>query len=68
MQNCQTPELPAALWQNDESLLRAGQLLDTLGDRVRAVSFDFFDTLVWRLTAKPTDVIHEVGQRMREQN
>ena len=64
----QTPsKLPDSLWQNDLSLRRAGQLLDVLGEKVRAVSFDFFDTLVWRLTGKPTDVFNEVGLRLIEQ-
>jgi FMN phosphatase YigB (HAD superfamily) len=67
--NNSTPDLtklPEGLWQNDLSLRRASQLLDQLNGRVRAVTFDFFDTLVWRLAGVPTDVFGEVGQRLRQ--
>jgi GT2 family glycosyltransferase/FMN phosphatase YigB (HAD superfamily) len=59
--------LPADLWRNEESLRRAAELIELSAGRVRAVSFDFFDTLVWRLTARPTDVFPEVGRRLKEQ-
>ena len=52
-------------WQTDESLRRAGELLEKCPG-LRAVSFDFFDTLVWRLAARPTDVFAEVGHRLRQ--
>jgi glycosyltransferase involved in cell wall biosynthesis/FMN phosphatase YigB (HAD superfamily)/tetratricopeptide (TPR) repeat protein len=55
------------LWRKDESLCRAADLLDRLGDKVRAVSFDFFDTLVWRLVGRPIDVFTEVGNRLGAQ-
>jgi glycosyltransferase involved in cell wall biosynthesis/FMN phosphatase YigB (HAD superfamily)/Tfp pilus assembly protein PilF len=60
-----TVKLSSDLWQRDESLRRAGELLDKLSG-LRAVSFDFFDTLVWRLAARPTDVFVEAGQRLRQ--
>ncbi|HEY1716973.1 MAG TPA: glycosyltransferase [Verrucomicrobiae bacterium] len=52
-------------WQSDESLRRAGELIDKCPG-LRAVTFDFFDTLVWRLAAKPTDVFVEAGLRLRQ--
>jgi glycosyltransferase involved in cell wall biosynthesis/predicted HAD superfamily hydrolase/tetratricopeptide (TPR) repeat protein len=61
------PELPADLWRQDEALCRVAELIER-GGRIRAISFDFFDTLVWRLTAKPTDVFYEVGRRLRRKN
>jgi glycosyltransferase involved in cell wall biosynthesis/FMN phosphatase YigB (HAD superfamily)/Tfp pilus assembly protein PilF len=57
-------ELPPDLWQRDESLRRAAELIERGSGRIRAVSFDFFDTLVWRLTAKPTDVFYEAARRL----
>jgi glycosyltransferase involved in cell wall biosynthesis/FMN phosphatase YigB (HAD superfamily)/Tfp pilus assembly protein PilF len=53
-------------WQYDESLCRADKLIELSSGRVRAVSFDFFDTLVWRLVAKPVDAFREVGRRLRQ--
>ncbi len=61
------PHLPATLWQRDEPLRRAAELMDRLGDGLRAVSFDFFDTIVWRLVNRPTDVFSEVGARLYSQ-
>jgi glycosyltransferase involved in cell wall biosynthesis/FMN phosphatase YigB (HAD superfamily) len=58
--------LPADLWQREESLRRAGELLDLGASTFRAVSFDFFDTLVWRITARPTDVFWEIGHRLAQ--
>lgn len=60
------PDLPPGLWRHDESLRRAAELLELAGSRVRAVSFDFFDTLVWRLAAKPVDAFLEAGDRLRQ--
>jgi glycosyltransferase involved in cell wall biosynthesis/FMN phosphatase YigB (HAD superfamily)/tetratricopeptide (TPR) repeat protein len=57
--------LPADLWQRDPALGAAERLRHKLGSRLRAVSLDFFDTLVWRLTAEPTLVVREVGHRLR---
>lgn len=51
-------------WQADESLRRAGELIENCPG-LRAVSFDFFDTLVWRLAARPTDVFSETARRLR---
>lgn len=60
------PELAHDLWQREESLRRAGELLDLGASTLRVVSFDFFDTIVWRLTARPTEVFWEIGQRLAE--
>ena len=61
-------DLPADLWQRDEPLRRAAERIERSAGRVRAVSFDFFDTLVWRLTGKPTDVFCEVAHRLTREN
>ena len=58
-------ESASNLWRRDESLRRAGELIEKIPG-LRAVTFDFFDTLVWRLAAKPTDVFVEAGQRLRQ--
>jgi glycosyltransferase involved in cell wall biosynthesis/FMN phosphatase YigB (HAD superfamily)/tetratricopeptide (TPR) repeat protein len=58
--------LPPDLWQRDKSLRRAAELIECSAGRVRAVSFDFFDTLVWRLVARPVDAFHEAGHRLRQ--
>ncbi len=60
--------LPAQLWQRDRTLKRASELLERRDNKVRAVSFDFFDTLVWRLVNRPTDLFYEVGRRLAEAN
>ncbi len=57
--------LPEDLWQHDAVLQHADRLLQRLGSRVRAVSLDFFDTLVWRWTTEPTGVFTEVGRRLQ---
>ena len=57
---------PSDLWRRDEPLRRAAELIDRSAGRIRAVSFDFFDTLVWRLVGKPTDVFCDVAQRLHE--
>jgi glycosyltransferase involved in cell wall biosynthesis/FMN phosphatase YigB (HAD superfamily)/tetratricopeptide (TPR) repeat protein len=56
------------LWRREESLRRADELIRRSGGRVRAVSFDFFDTIVWRPVAKPTDVFCEVARRLHAEN
>ncbi|HEX3800411.1 MAG TPA: glycosyltransferase [Verrucomicrobiae bacterium] len=60
------PNLPKNLWQRDEPLRRAAELMDR-SDSLRAVSFDFFDTIVWRMVNRPTDVFFELGHRLHEQ-
>jgi glycosyltransferase involved in cell wall biosynthesis/FMN phosphatase YigB (HAD superfamily)/predicted Zn-dependent protease len=60
------PDLPGDLWQRDESLHRAAELIEQSAGRVCAVSFDFFDTLVWRLVARPADLFCEVGHHLRQ--
>ena len=57
-------KLSPDLWQRDTSLLRAAKLIELSAGRVRAVSFDFFDTLVWRLVGKPVDAFREAGHRL----
>lgn len=64
MKTLDLQNLPLDLWQREESLRRAGELLDLAGGQIRAVTFDFFDTLVWRLVGKPTDVFNEVATRL----
>jgi glycosyltransferase involved in cell wall biosynthesis/FMN phosphatase YigB (HAD superfamily)/tetratricopeptide (TPR) repeat protein len=56
---------PRFNWRSHESLRRAGELIEKV-QGLRAVTFDFFDTLVWRLAARPTDVFVEAGQRLRQ--
>ncbi|WCJ58178.1 glycosyltransferase [Fontisphaera persica] len=55
------------LWQQDPVLARFFALATRPGSRCRAVSLDFFDTLVLRLTHRPTDVFYEVGERLQAQ-
>ena len=58
------PKLPEGLWRKDGSLRRAAEMMDRMGGRLKAVSFDFFDTIVWRLVGRPTDVFQEIGLRL----
>jgi len=65
----QTPrKIPENLWQRDEHLRRAAEMMDRMGTPLRAVSFDFFDTLVWRLVDRPSHVFAEVGERLQRKN
>ncbi|MBX3746076.1 MAG: HAD-IA family hydrolase [Verrucomicrobiae bacterium] len=50
--------------RRDESLRRPLALMERPGSGLRAISLDFFDTLVWRMVAKPTDVFLEAGRRL----
>lgn len=61
-----SPEWADSLWQHDPVLVRLHALATAPGSRVRAVSLDFFDTLVLRLAARPTDVFFEVGLRLQQ--
>jgi GT2 family glycosyltransferase/FMN phosphatase YigB (HAD superfamily)/tetratricopeptide (TPR) repeat protein len=61
------PTIPENLWRRDALLCRAAELADRMGGRLRAVSFDFFDTLVWRLVDRPLDLFNEVGRRLEHQ-
>lgn len=54
----------ASLWQQDESLRQLRTRLATLPDDIRVVSFDFFDTLICRLCAEPSDLFIEAGRRL----
>mgnify|MGYP001189156709 CR=1 FL=1 len=56
--------LPGDLWLHDPAIRRVKGWIENSGGRVRAVSFDFFDTLVWRWTEHPVDVFTEVGERL----
>jgi FMN phosphatase YigB (HAD superfamily) len=51
------------LWQLDESLAEIEQKLGEPGF-TRVVSFDFFDTLLCRLCAEPSELFIEVGRRL----
>ena len=59
-------EISANIWQSDPSLRRAGELIEQSHRGIRAVSFDFFDTIIWRVVGKPTDVFKEIGRRLKE--
>ena len=61
-------DLPPDFWQRDASLRRAAEMIEHSAGRIRAVSFDFFDTLVWRMVGKPTDVFYEVGHRLHRES
>lgn len=50
-------------WQEDESLHPILPILES-SPHLRAISFDFFDTLVSRLCAEPPDLFLEVGRRL----
>jgi len=64
-----TPDFDySSLWQRDEPLRRAAELIEQSAGRIQAVSFDYFDTLVWRMVGKPTDVFCEVGHRLIQSN
>jgi SAM-dependent methyltransferase/FMN phosphatase YigB (HAD superfamily) len=55
---------PDSLWRLDESLRETGELLQGRASGVRVVSFDFFDTLICRTCADPSDLFVEVGRRL----
>ena len=54
------------LWQNDESLRGLAARLAERPSCIRLVSFDFFDTLVSRLCAEPSDLFIEVGRQLAQ--
>ncbi len=54
------------VWRQDEYLRDLHARLEAQADQLRVVSFDFFDTLVWRLCAEPSDLFIEVGRRLAE--
>jgi predicted HAD superfamily hydrolase len=58
----------AELWRQDEILREMGKILGGKQPGIRVVSFDFFDTLVSRLCAEPSDLFVEAGRRFAEQN
>lgn len=60
------PESPAALWCQDESLRDLRERLASRPEDIRVVSFDFFDTLICRLCAEPSDLFIEVGRRLAD--
>ncbi len=55
-----------ALWQQDESLRPLRDRLTSRPEDIRVVSFDFFDTLICRLCAEPSDLFIEVGRRLAD--
>ena len=57
-------ELPEDLWLQDPAIQRVKSRVENSAGRIRAVSFDFFDTLVWRWKERPVDVFAEVGERL----
>lgn len=61
-------DLPADLWRREESLCRADEIISQSEGKIIAVSFDFFDTMVWRLVNKPTDVFCELHLRLQSQS
>ncbi|MCS7091225.1 MAG: glycosyltransferase [Verrucomicrobiota bacterium] len=58
--------LPEDFWLRDPAVQRARAVIEQARARIRAVSFDFFDTLVWRWTDQPSGVFVEVGERLRD--
>src|SRR5262249_6201094 len=56
--------LPA--WKQDESLRPLEARLALSAPRPRLVTFDFFDTLILRLCAEPSDLFVEVGRQLAE--
>jgi predicted HAD superfamily hydrolase len=62
------PEIDNAkpAWQYDESLRALGARLAASRTRPRLVSFDFFDTLMFRLCAEPGDLFAEVGRQLEQ--
>jgi predicted HAD superfamily hydrolase len=56
--------IDTALWKQDESLKKLAELLEQKTSGICVVSFDFFDTLVSRICAEPSDLFIEVGRRL----
>ncbi len=52
------------LWRQDESLLPLRNRLNAKPEGIQLVSFDFFDTLICRLCAEPSDLFVEVGRQL----
>jgi FMN phosphatase YigB (HAD superfamily) len=52
------------LWQQDESLSLLQPALERTPRSFQVLSFDFFDTLVARLSPEPSDLFFEVGRRL----
>jgi len=51
-------------WQQDESLRPLATRLALSSARPRLVSFDFFDTLIFRLCDTPSDLLVETGRQL----
>jgi FMN phosphatase YigB (HAD superfamily) len=51
-------------WMRDESLRPLAERLAPGGAPPRIVSFDFFDTLLFRLCAEPSDLFIETGRQL----
>jgi len=58
------PDDSPPAWRQDESLRLLEARLAPSAARPRVVSFDFFDTLISRLCAEPSDVFVEVGRQL----
>ncbi len=43
--------------------IRISDLLNAFSDKIKILSLDCFDTLIWRLTATPEDVFYNLAQR-----
>ena len=57
---------PLPAWQQDETLRKLEARLLVSAGRPRVVSFDFFDTLIFRLCAEPSDLFVEIGRQLAE--
>ena len=62
-----TFESADALWMKDESLRPLADRLAPGAAPPRLVSFDFFDTLLFRLCAEPSDLFIETGRQLAAQ-
>jgi predicted HAD superfamily hydrolase len=51
-------------WKQDESLRPLETRLASSSARPRLVTFDFFDTLIFRLCAEPADLFVEIGRQL----
>ncbi len=58
-------ESNTTLWQSDDSFQELKARLATRPEGLSLVSFDFFDTIVSRFCAEPSDLFIEVGRQLR---
>ncbi|MET0591409.1 MAG: HAD family hydrolase, partial [Polyangiaceae bacterium] len=57
---------PVPAWRQDETLRTMEARLALSAGRPRIVSFDFFDTLIFRLVAEPSDLFVLLGRELAE--